>query len=217
MKMWKRFVKASHRFELFNGFVLGTMLEYASRTALQNTSDFSFSNSDKESIHPIHHSPRSWQYCLSGEWIISRGIVIQNSLRAEIRWSTRGQIYTWFQISYASFELQKSACSSRWRCGIWSQVSRVRRWNESWLVRKIKLFSTRQWFSSRKKCISWIISIFGETRHGLSGFKLSEEFKNLDYYTYSTNKSSLEGHAELNLGDFYWIKFHSFVSLSWMR
>ncbi|HNP99525.1 MAG TPA: DUF5686 family protein, partial [Bacteroidia bacterium] len=56
-------------------------------------------------------------------------------------------------------------------------------------------------FLSRKKMYFMDYSHFLGNKTWLSGFKLAE-FKNLDYYTYSTYKSSLEGHAELNLGGF---------------
>lgn len=203
MKMYeKRFVKASHRFELFNGFVLGTMLEYASRTALQNTSDFSFSNSDKRkytSNSPLAPGADSIAFPVNESFLAELSFRIRFGQKYADRPEGKyilGSKFPTLRLNYrkalaiaggdVEYDLVSAGLEDEMNLGLLGKLNYLVRGSD---------------FLSRKKMYFMDYSHFLGNKTWLSGFKLAE-FKNLDYYTYSTNKSSLEGHAELNLGGF---------------
>ena len=204
MKLYERqFVSVSHRSDLFNGFRLNVSLSFAHRDALTNTTTYKFhnvENRDYLSNDPYHPQTDSLRF------------QSHNALAAEMHLSIRpGQKYidrpegkfivasSWpvFQVSYRkgihaigsdiNYDLMQLSLNDEIRLGLFGHLKYMIVYGD---------------FLSTKKLFAPDLKHFSGNKTWFSDFRLND-FKNLDYYTYSTTGSYAEVHAEENFGGFF--------------
>jgi hypothetical protein len=205
MKLYeKRYVSAGHRSELANGFSFGFNLEYSGRYALTNSTDHSFINvkaRDFTSNDPLNPSADS-----TFVWFNPRNAFILEMnfrIRMDQKYIDRpegkmiiGSKYPTFRINYrkgihaagsnVDFDFFQLSVDDEMHFGLLGGLSYLLRYGD-FLTKKLLYFEDLKHFNGNK---TWF-----------SSFRI-DDFKNLEYYTYSTSGPFYELHGEHNFGGF---------------
>ncbi|HRH66045.1 MAG TPA: DUF5686 family protein, partial [Bacteroidia bacterium] len=198
----KQFAQAEHRFEITNGIGMGVQAEYARRLPLVNTTQYAFrmagdrtytSNSPffpaSDSIHfetnESFSAEVSFRIRFQQKYIDRpEGKFIIGSAFPTLRLNYRKG----FQLAGSDVDYDFAALSleDEMNLGIFGRLNYIVSASD-FLTKKSIYFMDIRHFNGNK---TWF-----------SGFVLNE-FRNLDYYTFSTSNASLQVHAELNFGGF---------------
>ncbi|TAH43775.1 MAG: carboxypeptidase-like regulatory domain-containing protein [Bacteroidetes bacterium] len=203
MKIYeKRYGRIEHESELFNGLKLGLASEYADRIPLRNTSTYAIaSTGDRVYTSNVPLFPQNDE--LHFQRNESFSIEIKFRVRFRQKYIDRpegkyilGSKYPQLQFSYlkaipvfgseAEYDLLKASVSDNFRVGLLGRLSYQA--SVGSFVRKENLYFMDAYHFNGNK--TWFTS-----------FRLTE-FRNLDYYQWSTTATFLEGHAEQNFGGF---------------
>ena len=198
----QQFIRASHRFEIVNGLSNSIQLEYANRLPLQNTTDYSIYNGSRReytSNDPLFPASDSLRFEKNQSFIAELGFRIRFGQKYVERPEGKfiiGSKYPALRINYkkgiplmgsdVDFDFVSIGIEDEMRLG---------------LLGKLKYQVIGGDFLTKGKLYFMDYRHFLGNKTFLSGFGLNE-FRNLDYYTYSTTETSLEAHGELNMGGF---------------
>ncbi|MBK9524911.1 MAG: carboxypeptidase-like regulatory domain-containing protein [Bacteroidetes bacterium] len=203
MKMYeRRFFQLAHRHEIRNGLNMGVQAELAQRLPLINTNIFSFASDDSRkftSNDPLNPASDYFHFSTNESFIAE--LTFRIRIRQEYADRPEGKFiigsrYPTLWVNYrkgfpvagsdVDFDYLSVSAEDEMNLGLFGHLNYV---------------VTASDFLSVKKIFFMDFKHFNGNKTWLSGFSLSE-FKNLDYYTYSTTDASLEAHGELNLGGF---------------
>jgi hypothetical protein len=203
MKIYeKRYGRIKHESELFNGFRFGLATEYADRLPLKNTTSYAIAKTGDRV-----YTSNVPQFPLNDDLHFTRNesFTIEADVRIRFRQSyidspekkfIIGSKYPELRVSYkkgldvfhadTDYDLVKASISDELRAGLLGKFTYV--FSAGSFIQKEQLsFMDAYHFTGNK---TWFTS-----------FRL-EEFRNLDYYTWSTTASFVEAHAEQNFGGF---------------
>jgi len=203
MKIYeKRYGRIEHESELINGLRLGLAAEYADRLPLKNTTSYAIaSTGERVYTSNVPLFPQSDDM----HFLRNESFTLEADLRIRFRQTyidrpegkhIIGSKYPQFRLSYvkaipvlnseADYDLAKASVSDNFRVGLLGRFSFVA--SAGSFLRKEELsFMDAHHFNGNK---TWFTS-----------FRLTD-FRNLDYYQWSTTASFLEGHAEQDFGGF---------------
>ncbi|MBL0103936.1 MAG: hypothetical protein IPP51_09380 [Bacteroidetes bacterium] len=203
MKLYeKKYISAGHVSEIVNGLGFGLFAEYSERSTLSNTTDYSLYKAHGREYtsnipvtpattvvdFPTHHALilEAKARIRFGQTFITRpeGKYIMGTEYPTIRLAFRKGIPT---VGDVDFDYFKASIEDDMRAGLLGKLSYV--------------VSYGQFLSSRRLFFPDYIH-FNGNKTFLSDFRLAE-YKNLDYYTYSTSRWAMEAHAEHNFGGFF--------------
>ncbi len=204
MKVYeKRYGKIGHASELWNGIRLGLNVEYADRIPLENTSDYAIVNKvDREytSNDPIHPETDDFHF------IRNESLSLEAELRVRFRQEyidrpegkyNLGAKYPELRFFYrkgisvfnadTDYDLIKASVSDEVQLGLMGRLKYLLSVGD-FLRKENMYFMDAHHFNGNK---TWFSS-FGLT-----------DFRNLDYYAWSTTETFVEGHVEHNFGGFF--------------
>jgi hypothetical protein len=205
MKIYeRRFLNLSHRFEIVNGITLNTWLEYADRLPLVNTTNYSFI--DKGSREYTSNDPHNYD---SDEFHFRQNQALTFDARVRFRFKQEymtlpqgkriiGSKYPELTVSYkkafedvinsdTDYDLGTVSLSDKLRFGLLGGFE--------WSILYGKFLNRKE-----MQLMDW--HHFNGNKTFLSAFRLND-FKLLDYYTYSTNEEFTEAHGEYNFSGFF--------------
>ncbi len=204
MKIYeKKYFSIHHRSELFNGFSLNVGLNYSRRHALVNTTNYklrSVSSRDYTSNDPYYPSSDDFRFPDHNAFIGEAAIAFKPGQEYIERPNERYRLGS----KYPTFRIQ-------YRGGIDALNSDVNYNVVQGVIdddMNFGLFGTFNYmiiyggFLNHDKLYAMDLRHFNGNKTFLSDFRL-DDFKNLDYYAYSTTSNFFEAHAEHNFGGFF--------------
>lgn len=204
MKVYEsRFIMMEHESEIWNGFRFGIKGEYANRIPLSNTTDYAF----------VTNSSRNYSdnnpFFISGDSSVfakNQALIAELNCRIRIRQEyverpegkyITGSRFPEVTVTYrkgipgissdVQFDFAKLAVGDNWKMGL---LGRLTFWMEYGK------------FISRKHLYPMDLMHFNGNRTWFSDFRIND-FRGLDYYSYSTLDQYIQVHAEQNLGGFF--------------
>jgi hypothetical protein len=202
MKLYeKQFINVYHQTELFNGFTLRIGAEYAHRISLSNSTDYSFYDGERQytSNDPYHPETDNYRFpshnalvadiglsYVPGQEYFNRpeGKIIIGSKYPTLRINyKKGLNVAGSDVDYDNYEI---SIDDEMDLGLFGHLKYFAAYGD--FLRDNKLFITD-------------IKHFNGNKTWFSDFRIND-FKNLDYYTYSTAGSFIELHGEENFGGF---------------
>lgn len=208
MKVYeKQYFKVSHSSELFNGFSLKLESEYAHRKSIANSSDYKFrnvKNRDYVSNDPYHPSTDLMRFPSHNAFTIEAGISIRPGQEYIDRPESKyviGSKFPVFRVNYKKglYVAGSDIDYDLIQLGIDDDMNMG-------LLGTLKYMFIYGDFISKKSLFDPDYNHFNGNKTWFSDFRIND-FKNLDYYTYSTTDSYIELHAEENFGGFFLNKF----------
>ncbi len=203
MKVYeKQYVKVVHRNELFNGLSMRLGLEYARRNSVANSSDYSFQNvegRDYTSNDPYNPATDQYGFEAHQAFIADIGFLIEPGQeyinRPEGKYNT-GSKYPSIRLNYKKgFEFAGSDVDfDKFSVSMEDEM-------DLGLFGTLKYMAVYGDFFSDNKLFIPDLKHFNGNKTWFSDFRIND-FKNLDYYTYSTAGSYIELHGEENFGGF---------------
>ncbi len=204
MKLFeKKYFIVRHKSELFNGFVFNAELSYMRRNSLSNTSDYKIHNDpsrDYTSNDPYNPSTDDFRFLTHNAIAAEGGVAIRPGQKYINRPDGKyiiGSIFPVFRVVYkkglnfagsdVDYDLIRGSIDDEMNLG---------------LLGTFKYIAVYGDFLNSKKLFIPDLRHFNGNKTFLSDFRLND-FKNLDYYSYSTNGSFVELHAEENFGGFF--------------
>ncbi len=203
MKLYeKKFISIGHKSELLNGLGLGVKMEYADRHSLVNSTSIKFVNDPSRkylSNDPYYLSSDSLRFKEHKAFILDATLVIrlnqQYISRPEGKYNV-GSKYPSLRLNYrkgmqalgsaVDFDFYKLSISDNVNLG---------------LIGKLAFQLSYGDFINTRKLYPQDFRHFNGNKTIFSQFRL-DDFRNLEYYQFSTTHSYFEGHAEYNLGGF---------------
>ena len=204
MKLFdKIFMRAEHRSELFNGFMLTARGEFARRMPLLNTSDFSFLK-----VHHRVYTSNDPQKPFSDEHpFLSHSIAVTEA-EVRIRFAQdyvdrpEGKFYSGSKFPVLKIFYRKAfAVNSTAPDYDFMRLSLSRDRMSLGLLGSLSFNFSYADFLSDKRMYFMDWHHFNGNQTWLSTFRL-DDFYGLPYYTYSTTGPSFEIHAEQDFGGF---------------
>lgn len=204
MKIYeKEFFKAAHTSELFNGVSLTAGGEYAHRSSLSNSTTYKIHNVDRReytSNDPLNPSTDLFRFSAHRAFIIMTSIAIKPAQEYIDRPEGKfviGSIWPLITVSYKKgIELAGSDVDYDFiQLGIQDEMSLG-------LLGTLKYMVSGGDFLSTKSLFLPDLKHFNGNKTLFSDFRIND-FKNLDYYAYSTISPFYELHAEENFGGFF--------------
>ncbi len=204
MKIFERqYLYASHRTELVNGISLRLTAEYAKRSSLSNTTDYSFINVKKRdytSNDPYNSTTDEFKFNRNEAFTFEAGLAFRPGqkyiTRPEGKYNL-GSIWPVIRLTYkkgiealgsdVDFDIIRMGIDDEMNLGLFGKITYQVVYgnflnNNKYYIPDLKHFNgNKTWFSD---------------------FRIND-FKNLDYYQYSTAGAFLEIHAEENFGGFF--------------
>ena len=203
MKVYeKQYFYVAHKSELFNGVELKIGAEYAHRKSISNSTDYKFHNSedrDYVSNDPYNPSTDALRFLSHNVFIAEAGISIKpgqkyidrpegkyilGSALPVLRFSYKKGLN--FAGSDIDYDMIQAGIDDEMRLGLLGSLKYMVVYGD-FLSDKSKYIPDLKHFSGNK---TWF-----------SDFRIND-FKNLDYYAYSTDGPYIEVHAEENFGGF---------------
>ncbi len=198
----KQYFSASHKSDILSGLNLNVKLEYAHRIALNNTSDYTIvdvENRDYTSNDPYNPTNNSVSFqeheAFTGEATLSYRPGQKYFETPDARYSV-GSKWPIFRVKYKrgfnfagsdiDFDLLQFAIDDEMNVGI---------------LGNFKYFVSAGDFLTKKELYSPDLIHFSGNKTWFADFSI-DEFKNLDYYKYSTSGQYIQAHAEQNFGGF---------------
>ncbi|MBP6334486.1 MAG: carboxypeptidase-like regulatory domain-containing protein [Bacteroidia bacterium] len=203
MKIYEKlYAKVGHESELFNGVRFGLNGEYAERIPLVNTTDYSFAAADRRtytSNDPVHVETDDLPF------VRNESFVLEGELRIRFRQEyidrpegkyIIGAKYPELRVIYrkgfaifngdTDYDLVQLTISDQLRFG---------------LLGSFKYQASVGDFINSDAIYIMDMHHFNGNKTWFTSFRLSD-FRNLDYYSFSTSSTFVEGHAEHNFGGF---------------
>lgn len=204
MKVYeKRFFNVSHRSEIVNGINLQFKAEYAKRNSLSNTSNYKVIEVKKRvytSNDPYHSHTDSLRFSSHNAFIASLGVTFRPGQKYINRPEGRYFIPSkWPGISIHYTRGLNIASSDIDYDMIQASISDEM---QTGLVGEFRYLVVGGDYLTVNKIFGPDLKHFSGNKTWFSDFNISD-FKNLDYYKYSTAGPYFEVHAEQNFGGFF--------------
>ena len=198
----KQYLYVAHRTELFNGLVLKIGAEYAYRNAVTNSTEYKFLNiedGDYTSNDPYDITTDEFRFPSHNAFTGEASIALRPGQEYINRPEGKFVLEPKFPIISISYKKGLNLAGSsinydRIQLGINDEM-------ELGLLGSIKYTLVYGNFLSDKRMYVPDLKHFNGNKTWFSDFKI-QDFKNLDYYTYSTDGVYIEAHVEENFGGF---------------
>ncbi len=204
MKIYeKQYILASHNSELINGIFYKLSAEYAGRNSLSNTTDYKFTDTkgrEYTSNDPYHPLTDSLRFATHQALIIEAGISYKPAQKYISRPEAKYNLGSDWPVLRFNYKKGIEAAGSdvnfdAIQFSLDDEISLG-------LFGRLKYMGVYGDFLSKKKLYAPDLKHFNGNKTWVSEFRIND-FKNLDYYAYSTTGKYLEIHAEENFGGFF--------------
>lgn len=203
MKLYEnRYANVNHKFEIANGIGLGINAEYSRRLPLTNTSDYKFKDIPGrvyESNNPLNPQVDTPAFQAHNAFIVEGVLAIKPGMQYANRPEGKFNLGTKYPVlrlyytkgiaalgSAVNFDMYRVTLSDEIRLGLLGRFSYLAAYGDFLQSKKLYFMDYRH---------------FSGNRTFFSQFRL-DDFRNLEYYRYSTTSAFFEGHAEYNMGGF---------------
>lgn len=203
MKLYeKRFLSVNHKSELANGIGFGITAEYAHRLPMSNTSDYKFTdvrNRIYETNHPLNPTIDTPFFKSHNAFILDAVLAIKPGMQYANRPEGKFNMGTKYPVlrlyytkglkalgSIVDFDMYKISLSDEFSLGLLGKFAYKVMYGDFIRTSTVYLQDYKH---------------FNGNRTFFSQFRM-DDFRNLEYYRFSTTDEFLEGHAEYNLGGF---------------